>query len=567
MNTGNRIFLIAAVAILVILTPIAVMTYMDRKRSIWEYDGMEKTSGISASDNSVDADIVEIPVDDGVVRIGSNLPWEELDIAKNADDYFLALNVFDRLVEIHETPDGKNEIVPSVAKEWTVSPDGRTYSFTLRDDVLFSDGTPLTAKDVEFSFTRLLTVHDSEQVPYADVILGADKVLSGESRELEGIEVKDDHHISITLNEPFPSYLSMLGTPSCSILSAKSVKEGGAWYGKDYKYIIGSGPYIVSELNDEKCILELNTRYWGEEPSVKRAEIYFMVSAIMEKEFRTGNLDLLDLDHLNTDARSFYIENEEYNDQLTVKDNVEIMSFMLNMDMPPFDDVRVRKAAQMAIDRQRIIDEVCDGYGELVDGIYPPGLKGYTAKNQGWLKYDPEGARRLIKEAGVTDGDVVELVLSATADTSTQKLTEIVQENLRDAGFNAVIVIYDSDSRLYLRKDGRIMAYLFQWMADYNDPDNFIYTIFGGTDATKKFSSNYKDEAVLDRIEKARHIEDEDERMKEYADLEKIIVQDEAAWIPIYYSKHVFVRGDRVESFSPYWAGWGDIPLKGIILK
>ena len=566
-NTENRIFLIIGIAILVILTPFMILTMMDRKKSIWEYDGINEANESGTSGNEATEELMDIPVEEGTVRITDDAPWGNLDIAKNSDDYFLALNVYDRLVEINEKTDGTSEIVPSLAKEWSVSPDGRTYSFTLRDDALFSDGTKLTAADVEFSLTRLLTVTDSEQTSYADMIKGADKVLSKESRTLEGIEVKDDQHLSITLEEPFPSFLSMLGTPACSILSRKSVREGGARFGIDPQFIIGSGPYMISEMDEEKCVVILNPHYWGEEPSVKKAVVYYMVSAVMDKEFRAGNLDIIDLNYINTDIRRSYIEDPVYEKSIVAKDNVEVYSFMMNVNMPPFDDVRVRKAVQLAIDRQRILDEVCDGYGETLDGIYPKGLMGYTEDNQGWLKYDPEEAKRLIKEAGVAEGEAVELVLSAVADAGTQKLTEIVQENMRAVGLNAVIVIYDSDSRMYLRRNGRVMAYLFQWMADYNDPDNFLYTLFGGTEATKRYSSNFSDKTILDRIEKARHIEDEAARMKEYGELEKILIRDEALWAPLYHSKHLYVKGDRVESFDPYWAGWSDVPLKGIKLK
>lgn len=507
------------------------------------------------------------PVEEGEVRIAIDQDLGNLDIAKNSDTYYLALNVFDRLVEIGEHSDGSTEIVPSLATQWEVSEDGKVYTFTLRDDVKFSNGKPLTSKDVKFSLSRLLTVPDSEQTAFADMIEGADALMNGSAEELTGIEIIDDTHFKIALNEPFPSFISMLGSPACSILSEEVVTAAGDSYGTEIDSIIGSGPYMITGKTDEKSTLELNPEYWGETPSVKKAELFVMVQSMMNREFARKNLDLLDMDFINATSRDAYLSDSLYKKNLVTKDNVGIIALMLNTAMPPLDNVLVRRAVQYAIDRDRIIDEVCGGYASTIDGIYPRGLIGYTEENQGWLKYDPEEAKRLLEQSGIGKDYTIELAFGATADMSIQKMIEIVQENLNDVGLNAVTVVYDSDSRLYLRRNGLIMAYQFDWYADYNDPDNFVYTIFGSTDTTKKYSSNYRDISTIARIGNARTIVDDDERLAEYAALEKKLVAADAVWVPLYTSKHIFLKGDRVKSYKPYWAGWSDLVLKNLELK
>ncbi len=562
----RRAVLLAAILLIAVLA--AVLIKIMGKGSVWELKNDEEEAAESAEETgSVSEPSITSAPEEGLVRLAYDEAPGNMDIAINTSNYYLALNVFDRLVEIRQKEDGSSEIVPSLAKEWTVSKDGRTYSFTLRDDVVFSDGTKLTADDVRCSFTRLLTVPESEQTAFADMIQGADEVLAGEAKELSGITVTDDTHISITLKEPFPAYISMLGSPACSILSRKKTEEAGSSYGQDKDYIIGSGPYVLTEMDDKVCTLEYNPLYWGEEPSVKKAEMYVMAPAIMDREFRGGGLDLLDMDFINFDTASYYLDNEDFRERRTEKQNVEIFSIILNNAMSPLDDPRVRKAVQLAIDRKRIIDEVCGGYAELTDGIFPKGLIGYSEENQGWLQYDPEEAKRLVEAAGVKDGESVELILGSKASADFQKLIEIVQENLREAGLNAVTVIYDSESRNYLRRNGKAMSYLFQWIADYNDPDNFIYTIFGTEEAAKRYSSNYSNRQVIDRINAARHIEDEEKRIAEYRAIEKKMVQEEAVWVPLYSYRHVFIRGERLAGYTPYWAGWSDVVLKDMELK
>ena len=120
---------------------------------------------------------------------------------------------------------------------------------------------------------------------------------------------------------------------------------------------------------------------------------------------------------------------------------------------------------------------------------------------------------------------------------------------------------------MYLRTHGKLMAFCGVWSADYNDPDNFVYTFFGSREKTLRRSGNFAEQDVMDRIGRARTIREDDERMKEYADLERLLIRDKALWVPLFSTNHLFVLGDRVESFVPYWAGWNSIPLKDVVLK
>ena len=121
-------------------------------------------------------------------------------------------------------------------------------------------------------------------------------------------------------------------------------------------------------------------------------------------------------------------------------------------------------------------------------------------------------------------------------------------------------------TRLDSRNSGEMNSFVATWTADYNDPDNFIYTFFGNADNTRTRSLNYANTEVMDRVAAAREITEESERLAEYAALEKQIVQEDAAWVPLLCRTHLFVLGDRVASYTPHWAGYSDFSFTAVDL-
>ena len=515
---------------------------------------------------AVNADSVE----KGLVRLALSSPVTTMDVHKNTEDYLLPLNIYERLFDIRVHADGSTYLANGLAEDWSVSEDGLTYRFTLRDGACFSDGTPVKASDVAFTFTRMLALPESRQTDFADMILGAAAVMAGETDTLEGIRVLDDRNLEITLSEPFAGYLYQLATPPCSIMSEQCVTAAGNAYGRSAEHTLGSGPYRLAEFTDTRIVLERNPYYpsrEGEELTVQRAEILILAPALIDRTFRDGGLDLLDVSRVNPEVVEEVYKSPEWADRLIAYSRVEVQYLMLNVETPPLNDVRIRKAIQMAVNRQKILDELYNGDGRLLDGIYPRGLIGFTEENQGWLRYDPEEAARLISQVpGVQD---VRLELAANSQSSirTLRMLEMIRQDLSAVGLNVSIVSYDDESRMYLRRAGRLMAYTGEWSADFNDPDNFIYTFFGSRAKTLSRSGNYSDETVIARIAAARTLQDEEERIREYQALEKILVQDEALWVPLFSSDHLFVLGGRVESFTPFWAGWSSLYLRDIVLR
>ena len=506
----------------------------------------------------------------GLVRIALGESVSTADVHMNTADYMLPLNIYELLFDIRVNEDGSTELENGLAESWSVSEDGLVYHFTIRDDAFFSDGTPVRASDVAFTFTRMLALPGSRQTDFADMISGAEAVMAGETDVLEGIRVLDDSNLEITLSEPFSGYLYQLATPSCSILSEKCVTEAGEDFGRTAEHTIGSGPYRLTEFTDSRISLEKNPYYHcheGEELTVSKAEFLVLAPALTDRIFREGGLDLLDTNRVTPEVVETVYKLPEWDSRRISYNRVEVQYLMLNVAEPPLNNVKIRKAVQMAIDRQRILDELYSGDGRLLDGIFPRGLIGYCEENQGWLRYDPEEAASMIDSVPGAKDVRLELAANAQSEPRTLRMLEMIREDLSEAGLNVSIVTYDDESRMYLRREGRLMAYTGEWSADYNDPDNFIYTFFGSREKTRSRSGNFGNEDIISRIAAARTIQDEEARMAEYAKLERTLIRDVAVWVPLFSTEHMFVLGDRVERFTPFWAGWGSLYLRDITLK
>lgn len=508
-----------------------------------------------------------VSASDKTLRIAWSRDIQTLDVHKTSDNYEIPLNIYDRLFEIKLNDDGSTELVNSLVEDYTVSDDGLTYNFTLHSGVTFSDGTPLTANDVKYTFTRMLALPDSVQTDYASAIAGSEAVMDGTATELTGIQVQDDTHFTVTLSVPFAGFLYQLATPSCSIYSEKNVEAAGDAFGQDYTQTIGSGPYVVTSwTRDAGMTLDANPNYWGTKPDVQHVEISIVPDAsTISMMFQNGEIDLLDCDAIDAAVVDSTYKTQ-YADRIVTAHRLATTYLALNENVEPLNDVKVRKAIQMAIDREGILSAVYSGEGTISDGIFPQGLIGYSQENQGWLTHDAEAAKSLLAEAGYPDGFTMEIAADSSADASTLLALQIIQQDLGEVGIQAEIKSYDAASWLDLRTSGNMVSYISTWTADYNDPDNFIYTFFGTPEKTKIRSLNYYNTEVMDRVAAARAIVDDDARLTEYAALEKQIVQEDAAWVPMYSRTHLYVLGDRVASFVPYWAGYSDFAFSGVTL-
>lgn len=502
----------------------------------------------------------------GVLRVAAVADMTTMDVTKTTNDYMVPMNVFDRLFEVEVQPDGSSQIVPSLCADHTVSEDGKTYHFVLKEGVTFSNGNPLTASDVQYTFEWLLTAGGVND----DVALeveGAQALKDGQADSLSGFRVIDDRTFEITLTNANAGFLAELTGPAMSIVDGETMEQAKN-FGIACEDTIGTGPYKITEwvVNDHYT-LEYNDRYWGEEPSAKKVIVSIIPDASTQNlMYQNGELDILDLENLDSAiVESTY--KTVYADRLLKASRVGITYMSFNANNPYLSDVNVRRAIQMAVDVDTIVSSVYGGDAVVENGIIPTGVWGHNDDLQR-APFDVEGAKALLKEAGYAEGEIsFEMAMDASSTGNLQLVYQIVQQNLKEIGIDAKIATYDASAWLDLRKSGQMDSFLGTWTMDYNDPANVMRTFFGSEQNAKIRSLNYADKAVMDRVAAASAITDDAKRMQEYQDLEKKIIVDDAAWLPLLGNVHLFALGERVESFVPYWAGFTNFYAKDVVLK
>ena len=202
-----------------------------------------------------------------------------------------------------------------------------------------------------------------------------------------------------------------------------------------------------------------------------------------------------------------------YEDQIVSGSRAGTYYFMFNTDIEPLSDVQVRKALQMAVDRQQILNQVYSGQGTVLNCFIPEGVLSHNdAADE--IPFDPEQAKALLAEAGYPDGFDMELAIMADSATSLS-ISTILQQFWESIGVNAEIRVYDESSYYDIRRDGELPSYYNSWSADFNDPDNFLYTFFSEKNTGGR-SINYDNSQIMDLLESARVMVDFDERMAAY---------------------------------------------------
>lgn len=469
--------------------------------------------------------------------------------------YDTAYCVYDRLVDTVVMHNGSITTEPSLARSWEVSEDGRTYTFHLNEGVKFSNGSPLTSSDVGYTLTRLLTHPDSRNRDIAEPIKGAQALEEGRAKTLAGFKVISDTDFSITLEEPFEAFLACLSMPGASILDEETTEEAGGSFGKDAGHIIGTGSYLLEEWTPGKgMVYTANRDCWKGAPDNAGIQVSFEKDApTIRRMFDEGDLDIMDLDDLDN-AADYYIHGDIYQDRLDTAQQVSIAYLALNESAEPLDDVNVRKAMQLAIDRQMLLEVIYDGEGTVENGIFPRGLYGYNPSLEE-IPYDPAQASALLAQAGYPDGFDLKISVRSDSNQREVKMVRMIAEMLRKTGIDADVVIVDEDEFMDQKNKSELACYAATWIADYNDPDNFIYTFFGSPEKTRSRSLCYPDEEIMERVRDARSITDPDKRISEYRQLEKKIVQDDAAWVPLFSRKKIYVTSGRLDGFSTSWTG------------
>jgi peptide/nickel transport system substrate-binding protein/oligopeptide transport system substrate-binding protein len=363
--------------------------------------------------------------------------------------------------------DADATVHPGLAERFELSADGLTYTFHLRRNVQFHDGTPLVARQVVRSFQRVLDPRERGGRGWPLYpIAGAREFADGKSPTVTGLSAPDDSTVVVRLAEPLAVFPKLLAMPVTAIVPDSTPVDFG-------EKPVGTGPWkLVEWKHDDYIKLARNERYWGGAP---RSDT--LVARIIPEpstaaaEFEAGNVDVLQVPE--TDTRTW----EKTDDRQAVLQSapaLRLFYLAMNTTRGPLADARVRQAVNHAVDVSGILRQVIGGRGTRAAGVIPPSLAGVDTARAPYA-FDPAKARQLLAAAGHPNGIDVELWVSQDATFS--RLAQTVQSYLQQAGIRAKLVQRDASSVREASRAGQVDMHLKDWWADYPDAENFLYPL------------------------------------------------------------------------------------------
>jgi len=455
------------------------------------------------------------------------------------NDFRILMNIYDGLVRYK---DGALEVEPALAESWTISDDGKTYTFKLRDGVSFHDGSPLTAEAVKFNFDRML----DEEHPYHDT---GPFPLSFFFSAIEEVKAPDPRTVVFTLNEPYAPFLSNLAYPTGLIVSPDAVKEHGENFGRNPS---GTGPFRFAEWeSNAKVVVVRNADYWGGAPSLEAVVFRPITDANTRvAEMLSGGLDLMV--EVPPDNVSQFAEDPAFN--VHEQAGPHVWFLILNAKEGPMADKRVRQAVNYAIDKKSLVENVLQGTAEVAAGPTPPAFSWAYNDSLEPYPYDPDKARKLIKEAGAEGSELTFYVTEGGSGMlDPVPMGAAIQADLAEVGFDVKIETYEWNT--FLGKvnpglEGKADMAEMAWMT--NDPDTLPYLALrteAWPDAGGFNSGYYSNPEVDELLEAARRSTDQAERARQYTEMQQIVRED-APWAFIANWKQNAVTSDRVSGFK-----------------
>jgi oligopeptide transport system substrate-binding protein len=430
------------------------------------------------------------------------------------------------------------EPVPGVAERWEVSDDGLTYRFYLRRDARWSDGRPLTAEDFRWSLWRALQPAMGNEYAYmVFAVKNAEAYLKAEVTDFDqvGVRVIDEHTLDIELSAPTPFFLQLLDHHSFYPVPRHVIEQFGEITDRFSHWtrpgnFVGNGPFKLVEWKLNKHVrVERNPEYWDAKNVRLNAIMFYPTEnvATEERMFRSGQL------HVTNDIPVDKIPQYRANrpEVLHVDPYLGSYFFMLNTRRPGLDDVRVRRALAMTIDRRSLIDTVLHGVNTPAYSMTPPGTLGYYPPKL--FDFDPDQAKQLLADAGFPGGrGLPPLEILYNTHETHRKIAVAIQQMWKKY-LDISVSMVNQEWKVYLdtRDSGAYTICRYGWIGDYVDPNSFLdlWTRESGNNKSGWSNPRY-DELILRLIP---NMKSHEERLKGFHEAETILI-NEMPVIPIY---------------------------------
>jgi oligopeptide transport system substrate-binding protein len=427
-----------------------------------------------------------------------------------------------------------------------VNPDGTvTYTFHIRDNALFHDLTPVLADDVKASLERAADPATESLVSefFLGDIVGVTEKLRGQADDVSGVSVVDDRTVAITIESDLPSFLNKLTYPTAFVVDTGQIEaDPDNWT----RHPNGTGPYKLDEWRfGERIVLKAHERYHLGAPNVKT--VRYLLTGEPLTLYEAGDVDVTpvgpnDIERVQDPA-------DPLHDQYVSGDRLGISYLGFNVDSPPFDDPKVRRAFAMAIDRDQIESAVRKNMEPVANSIMMPGLPAYDPTAQA-PRFDPEAAKQLLEESkyGGPDGlppiTFAESGTGASSGPGTAAIIEMWRDNL-----GVDVEIQQAESATFFQdvNQGRYQMYGLGWFMDYPDEEDLLNIHFDSESPNN--DTNYSNPQVDQLLRQALVEADRAQRTDLYRQAERLVLQD-APWVPLFFEQYHALIKPNVQNYQ-----------------
>lgn len=459
---------------------------------------------------------------------------------------------------------GTTELRPGLAESYEMSDDGLTYTFHLRPGVKFHNGREMTADDVKYSLDRVtLPATQSPGAGFFASIKGADAMADGSATALEGVSVVDPQTVKIELSRPDATFLHVMALNFSHIVPKEAVEAANGDFGHQP---IGTGAFKLKEwTTGQRVVFEKNPDYWltgfpyldqitfeiGQEPVVALLRL------------QNGEVDVPG-DGIPPAKFTEVMADPEQKARVVEGGQLQTGYVTMNVTQPPFDKVEVRRAVNMALNKDRIV-QMINNRAIPANQPLPPSMPGYTEGYEGY-PHDVEGAKKLLADAGVGDGFQTELYVMNTDPNP--RIAQAIQQDLKAIGIDAQIQSLAQANVIEAGGAGKapmIWSGGMAWIADFPDPSNFYGPILGCAGAEEggwnwaKYCNADLDKAAAAADAMARPDEQE-ARLKAWSDIFMQVMED-APWAPVFNEQRFTMKSERMGGADNLYVDPVSIPI------
>ncbi|NWO55508.1 ABC transporter substrate-binding protein [Chromohalobacter israelensis] len=456
-------------------------------------------------------------------------------------------SLFDGLMDYEP---GTTELKTDLAKDYEISDDGLAYTFHLREGVTFHNGREMVASDVKYSLER--TVNPETQSPGAGFfssIEGFDAVASGESTTLSGITTPDDYTVKIQLSAPDAAFLHIMALNFASVVPKESIEKWGRDFGK---HPVGTGAFELQDwaLGQRLTFVKNDDYYRDGIPYLDRIDFEIgQEPNVALMRLQRGEVDIAG-DGIPPAQFLQFRNDPEFKDLMVIGDQLHTGYLTMNVTMPPLDEVEVRRAINMAINKERIV-RIINGRAIPANQPLPPAMPGYDAEYEGY-PYDVAQAKALLEEAGYGDGFDTEIYVMNTDPQP--RIAQAIQQDLAQIGVRAEIKSLAQANVIAAGgdKDQAPMVWSggMAWIADFPDPSNFWGPILGCEGAVPggwnwAWYCNEELDAEADAADAMVAPDQQQARAQRWGEI-FTTAMDDAPWVPIFNEQRFTVHSARM---------------------